>query len=268
MDVSSTITFANNLSGATILLTGGEIVLNRYVIIDGSALASGVQINGNNTSRIFFVNSGISATLTGLVLTNGTASLGGAIQNLGTLSLNQCTLAGNRDNCACGINGGAVLNRGRLIANNSTFVGNTAAFGGAIFNDLSSTLAINQSTFSGNIGTNAGGAIYNLNGTMSMIQSTVAANQSPGGGSQGGGHLQQQRRILPDQQHRLWQHGLQQPEHCGRRHAFLQPEQSRGRQPAPRPARQLRRTHADHGAFAGFTRLERRQRRGCRELRP
>ncbi|NOS72456.1 MAG: hypothetical protein HOP33_21355 [Verrucomicrobia bacterium] len=180
-----TITFANSLAGQTILLTTGQIVLDKNSTIDGSG--SSIQISGNNLSRIFFVNSGINATLNGLSLINGLASQGGAIQNLGSLTLNQCALAGNQDNCACGINGGAILNRGSLVANNSTFSGNTARFGGAIFNDQSSTLTVNQSTFSGNVGTNGGGAIYNFNGTMTVKQSTVVGNQSPGGGAQGGG---------------------------------------------------------------------------------
>ena len=182
-----TITFATGLSGQTIGLSTGSILLDRNLSIDGLSLTSGIRINGNAASRIFFVNRGVTATLNGLTLTNGLASQGGAIQNLGSLTLNQCTLAGNQDNCGCGINGGAVLNRGSLFANNSTFSGNTAKFGGAIFNDQNGALVVNQSTFNGNIGTNGGGAIYNFNGTMTVKQSTVVGNQSPGGGAQGGG---------------------------------------------------------------------------------
>ncbi len=180
-----TITFAPALAGQTIGLTTGSITLDRNLTIDGAG--NTIQISGNNLSRIFFVNSGVSAMLNRLTLMNGLASQGGAIQNLGSLTLNQCTFAGNQDNCGCGINGGAILNRGSLVANDSTFSSNTARFGGAIFNDLSSTLTVNQSTFSGNVGTNGGGAIYNLNGTLTVRQSTVVGNQSPGGGAQGGG---------------------------------------------------------------------------------
>jgi len=179
-----TITFAPALSGQTIALNS-LIPLDRNLTVDG--LGTGIQISGNNSSRIFTVNAGVTATLNALTLMNGLGSQGGAIQNNGTLTLNQSTLAGNRDNCGCGINGGAVLNRGSLVANNSTFSGNSASFGGAIFNDLNSTLVVNQSTFSGNIGTNGGGAIYNFTGTATVRQSTIVGNQSPGVSSQGGG---------------------------------------------------------------------------------
>lgn len=178
------VTFANAIAGQTITLNS-QVILDHPIVIDGTG--SGIQISGNNIARIFFVNNGINATLNQLTLKNGFASQGGAIQNNGSLTLNHCTLAGNRDTCGCGINGGAVLNRGTLTANNSTFSGNSASFGGAIFNDSSSTLMINQSTFNGNIGTNGGGAIYNFQGTMTVNQSTIVGNQSPGGGSQGGG---------------------------------------------------------------------------------
>ncbi|MBC8095864.1 MAG: hypothetical protein H7Y43_08625, partial [Akkermansiaceae bacterium] len=186
-EAGSTITFAPGLSGQTILLTNGQIVLSRIVSIDGSTLINGVQINGSGASRLFFVNGGVDAVLNALTLTNGNEVVGGAINNNGTLTINQCTLAGNRANTSGGISGGAILNRGLLAVRNSTLAGNTGSFGGAIFNDLNSTLTVGQSTFTGNVGTNSGGAIYNFNGTMTVNQSTVVGNQSPGVGSQGGG---------------------------------------------------------------------------------
>src|ERR1700733_5283862 len=51
----SIITFATNLSGASITLTNGQLTLSNNVTIDGSALTNGIQINGNRTSRIFYV---------------------------------------------------------------------------------------------------------------------------------------------------------------------------------------------------------------------
>ncbi|HXB60861.1 MAG TPA: hypothetical protein VNU95_14910, partial [Candidatus Acidoferrales bacterium] len=49
----ATIIFQSSLSGQTIVLTNGEIILSNSVTIDASALASGIQINGDNTDRVF-----------------------------------------------------------------------------------------------------------------------------------------------------------------------------------------------------------------------
>src|ERR1700689_2719133 len=55
---SDTIIFAGSLSGSTILLTNGQILLANSLTIDASALAKGITLNGNAAGRIFQVNSG------------------------------------------------------------------------------------------------------------------------------------------------------------------------------------------------------------------
>ena len=90
----STITFDPSLSGQTITLTSGELLLNQNLTIDGSALASGVTISGNNSSRVFETGSGTTCVFTRLTITNGfNSGLGGAVLNGGTLTVNQCTIA-------------------------------------------------------------------------------------------------------------------------------------------------------------------------------
>jgi hypothetical protein len=97
MAVGATITFATNLSSQTILLTSGEIFLQTNTTIDASALPGGLQINGNNASRIFEVAGGASVTLKSLILTNGYDAQGGAICNddKAVLTLVNCALANN-----------------------------------------------------------------------------------------------------------------------------------------------------------------------------
>ncbi len=87
------ITFSASLSGRSILLTNGELVLDKNLTIDASTLSFGLQLDGNKTSRIFNVSSGVTATLTALSLTNGAAgtNTGGAIFNSGTLTLKRCS---------------------------------------------------------------------------------------------------------------------------------------------------------------------------------
>ncbi len=65
------ITFAPGLSGQTILLTSGEIVLTNTVTIDASALANGISIAGNPNDRIFEADNGVNVSLNALTITNG-----------------------------------------------------------------------------------------------------------------------------------------------------------------------------------------------------
>ena len=156
------IQFATNLSGAAILLTSGQMTLSNNLAIDASALAGGIQINGNTNDRIFLVMSNATVALTALTITNGyglravmlTNFYGGGIFNEGALTLNQCILAGNHadnittpDLAAAG--GGGIYNSGTLTLNQCTLSGNHADYdtsynfgvgGGGIYNDGTLTL--------------------------------------------------------------------------------------------------------------------------------
>jgi hypothetical protein len=135
------ITFATNLSGATIL-SSGTVTLNKSLAIDASALPGGITINGNQAGTVFLVTNG-NVVLTALTIINGydTVSAGGGILNLGVLTVNQCTLAGN--------SGGGIFNiYGILVVNESTLTGNSLA--GIITEGNGVT--VNQSTLTGNSG--------------------------------------------------------------------------------------------------------------------
>ena len=69
------ITFANNLSGATILLSG-TMTLGVDLTIDASALPHGITINGNQAGSVFIVTNG-NVILTALTITNGASPSGG-----------------------------------------------------------------------------------------------------------------------------------------------------------------------------------------------
>ncbi len=215
-----TIIFTNNLSGQTILLTNGQITLAQNVTIDGSALASPVQINGNAQSRIFYINSGVTATNNSLVITNGNAPDGSGIHNSGgNLTMNHCTINGNTNfgggvdghgagiynssgsalalnyctlanNTSAGANdfGGGVFNNGTLTANNCTVTNNSSvaspgdAYGGGIYNDSGGTLTLNNCTFANNssTGNNAYGGGVGNTGVMAANNCTLANNNSVG----------------------------------------------------------------------------------------
>jgi len=187
------ITFTSALSGQTILLTNGPIVLSNNVTINASALANGIQINGNGQSRIFQVNGNTTVVLNSLILANGAAAganggtfenggdgTGGGIYNAGTLTVNNCTLA---NNSAVGGTGGTLATGGN-------------GSGGGIYN--AGTLTVNNSTLANNSGTGgrgadgagpgSGGGIYNA-GTLTVNNSTLANNSGNGGGDAGGNGL-------------------------------------------------------------------------------
>jgi len=184
-----TITFTNTLSGATLRLLLGPIYLTKNLAIDASALSNGIAINGNNASNIFQVIPGATVLLNQLTITNGaTIYFGGGIYSAGTLTLNQCTLAGNAVNSSDS-GGGAIANTGVLTLNQCTLTANSAGAWGGIYNFIGGTVTLNQCTLAANsAGTTGGGGIYNGYGTVTLNQCTVSGNSAfngPGGGVAG-----------------------------------------------------------------------------------
>lgn len=173
----STITFAPMLSGNTIVLTNGQITVNSDVSIDASALPNGIQLGGNQASRIFMVNTNAGLGLNDLTLrdANGGGSDGGALLNFGATTLNGCTFIGNSAG-----SGGAIKNAvGTLILNECTLSGNStggAGGGGGIVNYAS--LILNACTLSGNSAGIFGGAIYSETNAQVALNNTIAAGNS------------------------------------------------------------------------------------------
>lgn len=208
----STVTFATNLSGQVILLTNGFIRLNRNLVIDGSALSSPVQINGNSNSPVFVVNYQSKVAMSSLIITNGYDSSGrwaGGICNIGTLSLSNCLIVANgqavlggggiyndydsltMDGCTLAGNwtatndGGGILNSGRLTMNNCTLTGNraNAGNGGAIANGFYGALygmVANHCTVVQNHASDLGAGIFGgTNGSTALTNCIVSANSAP-----------------------------------------------------------------------------------------
>ena len=140
------------------------------------------------------INSGITATISGVTIENGRTSIfGGGIYNGGTLTVTNSTLSGNSAGTGAGAGGGIWNDYGATATvSNSTFSGNTASgstastgagAGGGIYNG--GTLTVTNSTFSGNSthlgGVDSGGGIYS-NGTLTVTNSTFSGNSAGGGG--------------------------------------------------------------------------------------
>jgi|GEM_PF-1101759 len=175
-----TITFDANLSGQTIILTSDLPTLSSNITIDGSGLASHIQISGNNARRVFYVISGTTVTLNHIDIINGKSSNGGGVFNFGTLTVSNSVLSGNSATVVTPTSyGGGIDNRGTLTVANSVFSGNSAhGYGGAIFNAVGNTLTVSNSTFSGNSAGTSGGGGISSTGTLTVSNSAFSSNSA------------------------------------------------------------------------------------------
>ena len=166
----------------TIALEADLPAIHGAILIDGGT--AGVTIDGQG-HQIFVIRA--DATINNLTITgghalhnpNGTtyAEGGGAINNAGTLYLNNCTITRNTSDD----NGGGLENfGGYAFVTNCTFQANTAAGngGGLVNNDHA---ILTNCTFQGNTATDNGGAIatedpYGIGSITSLINCTIGGS--------------------------------------------------------------------------------------------
>jgi hypothetical protein len=143
---SDTIQFAAGVTG-TITLTTGVLDITKNLTIQGPG-ANLLAVSGNNASKVFQIEPGVTANIVGLTVQNGTGLLGSGIANSGNLTLTES----------------AVINNG---------VVGTA--GGGIFNNGNAQLALQRVLVANNVGTNGGG--LEMNNGASMINVTFFGNR-------------------------------------------------------------------------------------------
>jgi|GEM_PF-2434263 len=153
------ITFDPSLAGQTITLSS-ELVIDKNLTVDGSSLASKINISGNNSVRAFRLTSGVTVVMNSLSIKNGKATgNGGAISN----------------------------NGGTLTVTNSTISdSNATADGGAIYNSFPGVLTIDGSDFNNNGAARGGGIMCDGLGTLTVMNSTYSSNHAPSGFGDGG----------------------------------------------------------------------------------
>jgi predicted outer membrane repeat protein len=162
----------------------GIIILGKNLTIQGPG-ATSLAIDGGHATELFEVSNGVQVTMAGLTLQNAQAPLhvaGGAIRNLGTLTIQNCTLTEN-DAQSSGGDGGAIVSTGSLTVTDSTFTVNQAnggGRGGAIYS--TGTLTITNTTFANNNSSDGGGAINMVGGTLTLTNGTFSQNETSGGG--------------------------------------------------------------------------------------
>jgi hypothetical protein len=195
LDAAATITFDPTAFAAhqTISLTAGPLVLSDIAGLQTiTAPAAGLTISAGGLSRDVQVESGVTASFSGLTLTGGSAPTGGGggVENLGTATLTDCTIRGNS-----AFTGGGVENLGKATLAGCTISGNSAlqygflpGVGGGVYNKGTATLT--ACTLSGNSADNGGG-VYNK-GTLTLTGCTISGNSvlvTVGGGVDNDGTL-------------------------------------------------------------------------------
>ena len=149
------------------------VIINKNIRIDGK----GHTIDAKNLGRIFKINNWCDVTLTNVTLTNGNATVGGAIYNFGNLDLVHVNFVNNTAKY-----GGAIMNSAYgLVLDDSTFTNNTAKIGGAIYNS-EDCFVVGNSTFTNNTA-KIGGAIYNYGIGFVVGNSTFANNTAEDAGA-------------------------------------------------------------------------------------
>ena len=167
------IDFALSPPCSTVTLTSVAIEIATSLTITGPG-SSSLDVNGNNASGVFQVDSGVTAAISGLAIEDGSASAGGGIDNAGTLTVTDSTVSGNTATIG---DGGGIDNAGTLTVTDSTLSGNTATIGDGGGIDNAGTLTVTDSTLSGNSAGSLGGGIDNA-GTLTVTDSTLSGNSA------------------------------------------------------------------------------------------
>jgi hypothetical protein len=163
----------------TITLSGTQLELTDTTGTETiTGPSAGVTINGGGLSRVFQVDSLVTASISGLTISGGgVARESGGLYNLGITTLTNCTVSGNYSYFA-----GGILNLlGTLTLTNSTLTGNHARYNGGGISNYEGTLLLTNSTLTGNSAPQGGG-IFNMNGTLTLTNCTVSGNSAGAGG--------------------------------------------------------------------------------------
>ena len=182
-----TITFDPVLSGQTIRLTLGELLIAQSISIDSSALPQPITLSADRTGNgktaddtyVIQLNAGALVLDTLILADANLRESQGCITTAKTgsfsLTLNHCTLTRNS-----GYHAGAIYwTLGSLTILNSTFSDNSAVKGGSSLDVGMAAVSIENATFSDNTGI----TIDSSDGSLSLRNTTIAGNVSIASGS-------------------------------------------------------------------------------------
>ncbi len=205
--------------GSGSITLGSELAITDPLVIDGDQDDDGnpdVTVQGDGSSRVFRIDN-TTAGFEGLRISNGVAGGGdeggGIAAYVSTVTLNACSVSGNRTgngrgggiygfssvlnitrstisgNLAANGEGGGIAIKYHSVADirDSSISGNQAGqSGGGIYSKYFSRLTLSDSTVSGNIAGGDGGGISHTAGQLDIRNSRIADNRvtgyNPGGG--------------------------------------------------------------------------------------
>lgn len=133
--------------------------------VQNITLTNGLAAGGNGGAIQYA--GGLGLTVSASEFTGNIASAGGAINYQASPTPFILSNSTFTNNTATTGNGGAIINLGNMTVTNSTFTGNSAAGGGGAIHHSINSLSISGSTFTGNFssGLGDGGALYIANST-------------------------------------------------------------------------------------------------------
>lgn len=137
----------------------GDLDINSELTLQGAGAGS-TAIDGLGTDRVFHIHPGAQATLRAITIRNGRPpnnSVGGGVDNRGTLTLSDCNI---ERNVAAGFGGGIY---------NAMGMSSTAAV-------VLPTLVLERCTVSNNVTQGNGGGIANIDGVMLVRDSSIRDN--------------------------------------------------------------------------------------------
>lgn len=171
-----------DVSGDTITLTSGQIVVATSLTIQGPGEDALIVESNGVPNRVFEFSSGTTSSVSGLTIRNGDTDgmgHGGCIFNEGTLSITEVTI----EACSAAANyGGAIYSTGSLSLTDTSINDNTADFGGGIMLNAGATLSMDGVTLNQNVATTYGGALYNNSNTVTVTDTLFILNQADDGG--------------------------------------------------------------------------------------
>jgi hypothetical protein len=178
----------------TITLTSGELAVTDDLTIQGPG-ANLLTVSGNNASRVFQIDGGVTAEIDGLTITKGNTSggpgagnvgFGGGIDDQGaSLTLNNDLVTDNSDGgTGTGSAAGVFVGSGSLKVNDCTISNNSAGFGAGIEVGDASSLITNSAIINNTAIINGGG-VANAGvfapAAMQIINCTLSGNSANSG---------------------------------------------------------------------------------------
>ncbi len=190
LHTAATITFDQSAAGAfstsqTITLELGELDLTDTGGTQTfTGPTGGVTVSGGGKNRVFEVEGGVTAAITGLTITGGAApgAGGGGLLNLdaANLTLTDCTFSGNT-----AVSGGGLANYGTVALTDCTISKNISQTDGGGFasddSDGGGGAILTDCTVSMNTASNFGGGLF-LHGAIQLSACTISGNKATGDG--------------------------------------------------------------------------------------